>query len=685
MRCLERERVPGVEGLEIDRHTPPAQAWQAVQRQVDLPAEAVTRAIASYYRLRVADLNAVSPDAVKLVPEALARLRGVVPLAQNDRTLTVATSDPSDVGLEQDLAFASGRAVQMEVAAPDAIRDAIDAHYGAERAVDRVLSTLDAELQDAVRVVKDLAPEAMGAAEADLAPVVKLTNLILRDATRQQVSDIHIEPGRRGGQVRFRVDGVLQPFMELPMPALNRVVSRIKIIGKMNIADRLRPQDGRTRITVDGRQYELRISTIPTRDAEKAVLRVLDPERAYRLEDLGVGPQELDPFRRLLHHRDGIVAVTGPTGSGKTTTLYGALRAIATGDVNIMTVEDPVEYEMAGITQIQVELKQGVTFASALRAILRQDPDVILVGEIRDAETAAVAVQAAMTGHLVLATLHTNDAIGVIPRLRDLGIDGPTAAAAVRGAVAQRLMRRVCAECAQPVQQLTPAEQRLSAAFGVQPKVRAAGCERCGQTGYRGRLPILEVFTATPQISDLIARDGTVGDLDRAARQAGMRSLREVSLERVRDGQTTLQELERVIGGTVSEAPLAAAVTQRVLVVDDDAVTRKLSRTLLEAQQFEVHEAVDGEEALRRLREDGAVHLVMLDLNMPKVDGRAVLAEVRSDERFADLPVIILTGSEGPETESELMDRGADDYIRKPIDPPRFVARVKAALRRASR
>jgi Tfp pilus assembly pilus retraction ATPase PilT/CheY-like chemotaxis protein len=507
------------------------------------------------------------------------------------------------------------------------------------------------------------------------------------------------------------------------MAALNRVVSRIKILGKLDIADRLRPQDGRTRIEVDGRTYDLRLATVPTREAEKVVVRILDPEGSKTLEALSVPEPELSRLRHLLSHRDGIVVVTGPTGSGKTTTLYAALREISTGEVNIMTVEDPVEYELKGITQIQVEPKRGVTFASALRALLRQDPDVIFVGEIRDLETAEIAVQASMTGHLVLATLHTNDAVGVVPRLTDLGLDRASIAATLRGALAQRLLRRVCNHCVAPREgPLTPEELRLATNYQVEPAVRTAGCKRCGQTGYRGRLPIVEVFTASPELEDLIAHGGSPAEMLRAVTSTGMRPMREVALDLVRAGTTSLQEVERVLGELLEQraappavhtsgpvpaiataiatavgpavgpvaapragpAPAPAAAPEHILVVDDDAVSRSLARSLLEKNGFRVTEAGDGAAALERVMDLQDFALIILDLDMPRMGGREVLERLRSTAATARLPVVVLTGAESGEVEIELMDRGADDYIRKPIDPMRFVARIKAALRRAT-
>jgi type IV pilus assembly protein PilB len=328
---------------------------------------------------------------VALIPEKLARARHLIGLRESDHGIVVATADPIDFEAEQLVGFVTGRRPVLELAPPDAVQDVIDAHYAPDRAIERLLGSA------AIHVEPESAPELVGVRDAESAPIMRLTSLILRDAAHARASDIHIEPDRDGGRVRFRVDGVLQPYTRLSLPILNRVVSRIKILGRMDITDRLRPQDGRARIRVDDRAIDLRLSTVPTRESEKAVIRLLDPRNARRLEDLSLAAYEAAPLRRLLEHRDGIVLVTGPTGSGKTTLLYAALREMPAGELNVMTVEDPIEYELPGVTQIQVEPRRDVTFGSALRSILRQDPDVIFIGEIRDAETAAIAVQASLT------------------------------------------------------------------------------------------------------------------------------------------------------------------------------------------------------------------------------------------------------------------------------------------------
>lgn len=657
-------------------------AWAKVCEVCRIREDELTRHVADYFKLPLARLSEAEGHALKLVPETVARRHKILPLRQSDRQLVVATANPGDFEAEQAIGFVSSRTPVFEVALPSALSAAVDIRYSPDRAFESLIDTLAAGAIEDVKVLEERAPETLSPQEFDTAPVVKLTNLILQSAVAERASDIHMEPGIAGSVVRFRVDGVMRVHMQLPNQAMTRVVSRMKILAKLDIADRHRPQDGRARIEVRGKHYDLRISTVPTRDAEKLVIRVLDPSGAPRLAELDMLDLELRRFRQMLTNREGIVIVTGPTGSGKTTTLYAAIRELANGEVNIMTVEDPVEYEVGGITQIQVEPKRGVTFPSALRAILRQDPDVVFVGEIRDLETAEVAVQAAMTGHLVLATLHTNDALGVIPRLVDLGLDRASIAGALRGIVAQRLVRRLCPKCVQQIDgNLTEAEARLASVYGIKPPVRAMGCQECGMTGYRGRTPVNEVFLPTSPILELIAKGATVQELQRAAAPT-MRPIREVALEKVRLGSSTLEEVERVLGERISDtAPSADQPT--ILLVDDDPTVRGLARVLLEKNGFRVIEVGDGPAALEHFAAGEECALVVLDLDMPTLSGLDVLDRLRSTASTAGIPVVVLTGSEGDEAEINAMNAGADDYIRKPLEPARFVARIKAALRRA--
>jgi type II secretory ATPase GspE/PulE/Tfp pilus assembly ATPase PilB-like protein/CheY-like chemotaxis protein len=687
VRIAERAGYSDKSRPVLSSGTPASEAWGEVAKAYGITDPQLADLVAEYFRLTVADINRADPNAALLIPETMARKHHVFPLNEDDRQLVVATCDPTNVESERALGFSTGRTPLFQVAPPRVIQDALDQRFSPEKAVDALLGGLADDVgEDAVKLVEEMGPESISEDDVTSTPVVKLTNLIIRDAISQGASDIHIEPGRKLGAVSYRVDGVLRKHMDLPMAALNRIISRVKVLSKLDIADRLRPQDGKARVQVRGRSYDLRVSTIPAGGAEKCVMRVLDSSNALGLDELEIPKFELDRLRGLLTHRSGIVVVTGPTGSGKTTTLYGALRELADGKVNIMTVEDPIEYELPGITQTQVQTKQGMTFAGALRAMLRQDPDVILVGEIRDKETAVTAAQAAMTGHLVLTTVHANDAVSAVARLADLGLQYSTIAQTLRGAAAQRLLRRVCPACAEPVRgQLTPDEQRLTERHGVEPVVRAVGCPECGFTGYRGRLPVNEVLVSGPRLNQAIEQRKGWATLSRVAVQGGMRTLHEVGLEWVKMGKTTLVEVERVLGqGLEDDSVDSKQAPPRVLLVDDDQDARMLMRALLEADRFEVEEAEDGYKALDILKEDQEFQLVVLDLTMPGMDGRQVLKQIRGSTDTSALPVLIRTGTGSDTLEAELLEAGADDYVDKSVDADRFMARVRAVLRRAT-
>ncbi|MEO6864272.1 MAG: ATPase, T2SS/T4P/T4SS family [Gemmatimonadaceae bacterium] len=666
----------------VSTTTPLDQAWRIVAEAYAVSEAELATQVAALFRLSVASLDTVESRAVKLVPEKIARKHHVLPIRETQNEIVIATSDPTDYNAEQTVQFTSGRRVVQQVAGFQPLLDAINAHYSPERAMEGLLRSMDVTLSD-VKIVESEAVSQVAASEAEAAPVIQLTNMILQAAIAANASDIHLEPGRHQGVVRFRVDGVMRQYMQLPLVALTRVVSRIKVIAKLDIADRLRPQDGRTRLSIAGKTFDMRISTVPTRDAEKAVIRILNPDTSRSLNDLGLASHELARLKHLLSFKEGIVVVTGPTGSGKTTTLYGGVRELAAQAINIMTVEDPVEYELPGVTQIQIDPKRDVTFASALRAILRQDPDVVFIGEIRDAETAKIALQAAATGHLVLSTLHTNDAVGAVQRLIDLGLDRAALAPALRGIVGQRLIRRLCSACsiAQP-EQRDAATTRLERAFGVRQTRRAVGCKECDETGYRGRMPLDEVLVNNPDFQDRMTQAASAMELQRCAEKGGMRSIRDVALGHVVIGDTTLEEVERVLGEG-DTLPTRVDEHQRILVVDDDPVTRELAVGVLKATGFIVDQATDGQAALDMLAHDSRYALVTLDLSMPRVGGREVLKQMRSAAATSGLPIVVLTSTEGEEVEISLMNEGADDYLRKPLDPARFIARIRAVLRRS--
>ncbi len=675
----------GGKHLDVPARMPTVEVWTLVSRAYDLSDARLTDLVADYFRMDVADMGQADPEAYAVLDAEVAHRHMVFPLSETDRALVVATCDPTNMDVERAVSFASGKSTVFRVASPAAIKDAIDQRAPAEDIVDGLLDSIEDLEEDAVMLVQEVGPEAITEGDARATPVVKLTSLILREGISQGASDIHFEPGRKIGLIRYRVDGMLRKHTDLQMSALNRVISRIKILAQMDIADRLRPQDGRLRVQVGEMTYDLRVSTLPADGAEKCVIRILDANQSFTLDALGFPAAGVEQIRELLGHRDGIVLVTGPTGSGKTTTLYGALRELATGSVNIMTVEDPIEYELDGVTQTHVKVKQDMTFAKALRAILRQDPDVILVGEIRDGETAQVAAQAAMTGHLVLATVHANDAVSSVSRLTDLGLQWPMVADVLRGVVAQRLLRQVCAGCAEPVDgALTPEEERLSAVFDAPPVVRARGCQECGFTGYQGRLPVVEVMTSTPRLREAISARKGHGTLQRIAIDDGMRIMHQAALEWARQGLTTLVEIERVLGrDMVAAEESEEARPVRILLVEDDADARTMMLELLSGDGYEVEVEEDGQGAVDRLAADPRFSLVVLDLHLPGLDGESVLRRIRGSVDTAALPVLVRTGTGGESREAELLEAGADDYVVKSASAERFLARVHAVLRRA--
>lgn len=687
VRIAERAGMTAPDGVDVSADASIQDAWSVVIRSYHIDEPQLAGLVASYYRLEVAKFSMADPDAALLLSESMARKHFIFPLFEEDRHLVIAICDPTDVEMELAVGFSTGRSARFQLASPNQIQEALDGRFSPEKQVQSILGSLEAEMDeaDAVKLVEEMGPESVSEDDVRSTPVVKLTNLIITDGIAQGASDIHIEPGRKVGSVRYRVDGVLRKHMDLPMSALNRIISRIKILSKLDIADRLRPQDGKARVRIRNLHYDLRVSTLPAAGSEKCVIRILDSSASVTLDDLELPGEELDRLRSLLTNRDGIVVITGPTGSGKTTTLYGALREMADGKINIMTVEDPIEYDLPAITQTQVETKQGMTFGGALRAILRQDPDVILIGEIRDKETVEVAAQAAMTGHLVLATVHANDAVSSVARMADMGLPHSTIAQTLRGALAQRLMRRVCASCAEPVRgNLTPDEQRLTERHGMEPVVRAVGCSECGFSGYRGRLPIVEVMVVGPRFQAAIEQRKSHATLQRVAIQGGMRDMHEVALDWVRLAKTTLVEVERVLGQAIEDEPDAEEKgPPKVLVVDDDADARLLVRTVMEKQGFEVTEAKDGFQALEILKVNPEFNVVILDLLMPGMNGREVLQRIRSAVETAALPILIRTGTGTERDETELLMAGADDFIPKTADPSRLLARVQAVLRRS--
>src|SRR6266540_4959397 len=520
--------------------------WQAAVATGAVTDEQLLAAIARRTNLRVANGLLVTSQAREQVPERLARRFRVLPLSVSESALEIATANPFDLDCERTLAFASGRAIRMSLASPIRIAERLEEVYAP---VDRLKRLLPHATPGEIQRVSEPSEETRPtAAELDAdRPIIRLVDHIVAEGIAAGASDIHIETEEAGVSARYRVDGVLKEVMQLPKAVEGSLISRIKIMSGMDIADRLRPQGGRARVAINGALVDLRVSTLPASNGEKVVIRILDSRSAFRsIESLGIDPVDGPRMYKMLDVREGLMLVTGPTGSGKTTTLYAGLRLLQPRGLNIITVEDPVEYRIPGIVQVQIHEKAGLTFASALRSVLRQDPDVVLIGEIRDRETAAIALQASLTGHLVFATLHTNDACSSIIRLTDLGVDPVKLAGALKGVVAQRLIRKLCPACKTVANAGVP--DRLLGSVPEDSMVFVpTGCPDCGLTGYRGRIAVTEVLVSTPEIERSIASGHSPDRLMRVAREAGTRSLWGCAVSHLLAGQTSADELIRVL------------------------------------------------------------------------------------------------------------------------------------------
>ncbi len=518
----------------------------------------LTRILAKQYRVPAVDLERVhiDPRIPKLIPADLALKHQVLPIRRVGRTLTVAMADPTDASALDSVKFITRHDIEPVVVGEATLRKFLDVHYPQreDEHLSEILEQIEGleDLEVLEQTEEEISVAALQAQVED-APVVKLINGILTDAVRRGASDIHIEPFEKEIRVRYRMDGALQEIMKPPFRMKAALASRLKILSGLNIAERRMPQDGRIKMKMGNRVIDFRVSTLPVLFGEKIVLRILDRGNlALDLEKFGLEPQAERDFMSAITNPYGMVVVTGPTGSGKTTTLYSALAKINTEDVNIMTAEDPVEYNLHGINQVQVRPEIGLTFAMALRAFLRQDPNIIMVGEIRDLETGSVAIKASLTGHLVLSTLHTNDAPSTVTRMVDMGLEPFNVAAALNCVVAQRLVRRICKHCAEEV---TYPDEYLAAAriTDEETKItfyRGKGCDQCGGTGYRGRQGLYEVMALGPALRRLIMQGASADELREQGLRDGMLTLRMDGMLKVSRGTTTLEEVIKETAAT---------------------------------------------------------------------------------------------------------------------------------------
>jgi type IV pilus assembly protein PilB len=676
------------------------------------------------------------PTAVAaLLPPDFCRKRMVVPLSLQGKNLRLALADPMDYSTTQDVEFRTARCVVAVVASLTQIQSLIQQVYP-----DEAPANLDAlaavDVQGEVETVGDLEIEVIDPAklakDTQMPPVIRLVNLILSGAAENGASDIHIEPKESHLQVRYRVDGLLRDVLKVPRNQSDATISRLKIISGMDISDRRRPQDGRSRLKYEGKRIDLRVSTLPTQFGEKVVIRLLDSKRAQvTMKQLGLTAENQRTFELMLSRAQGMILVTGPTGSGKSSTLYTALNWVKSPTKNIITVEDPIEYQLDGVNQVQINTKAGVTFAAGLRSILRQDPNIIMVGEIRDQETAGIALEAAQTGHLLLSTLHTNDAPGTITRLLDLGIEPFLISSAVIGILAQRLVRSPCPSCSVSQPPSADAIEKAGGASRLPADaqwVTGRGCEKCRQSGCKGRIAIHELLPVTDEVRELISRRASEHAIRKAARNAGMRTLLEDGILKAAKGLTTLEDVVRVVAADdtsahkeqatkpqttsssatrgdaatekeaaeveAEEIPLSVASEtgesrdsqgkQRVLIVEDSTTIASVVKYFLELEGFQVLVAKDGNsglEAAKRHQPD----VIVTDCNMPGMDGMAMLKALRAEAATRGIAVLMLTSEDGVEKETQALEAGVDDYILKPVEPRRLAARVRSVLARSNR
>jgi type IV pilus assembly protein PilB len=513
----------------------------------------VMKALARAYRMPFVDLTGieVEEDVVGKLPESVARENTIFPLADLGGTLRIATCDPSDMDAQEKLRFILNREIEMAIASREQIVEAINRHYGLSDG-----ESADSMLQEFTDTAIDFTETAVeqeaGGDEDDQSdsPVVKLVNLIITEAVQLRASDIHIEPFEDRIRIRYRIDGRLVERDNPPRRLLGALLSRIKILSKLDIAERRRPQDGRIKLTADGKDYDLRVSVLPTNHGQSVVMRILDKDNIkVGIRQLGLSENDFRQFKNLIRRPNGIILVTGPTGSGKTTTLYASLNELNRPDTKIITAEDPVEYYLAGINQVEVRHSIGLDFARVIRAMLRQAPNVILVGEMRDTETAQMGIQASLTGHLVFSTLHTNDAPGAITRMIDMGVPAYLVASSVIAVLAQRLVRVNCSKCKQPHQ---PLDTQIEAA-GITPEMlqgatfmKGRGCSNCQKSGYKGRLGIFELMIMNSKIRELAFQGAATQEIRRAAVSQGMRVMFDDGVAKALRGITTLEEVFRV-------------------------------------------------------------------------------------------------------------------------------------------
>ena len=682
------------EGLGLATHFPIAhyaargfyEEWSAIKK------------IAEHLKISAIHMNSTSQkELVKLllkepfskIDSQLWKSSRLIPFEISNDSIKIAMANPLDHEIVSSLEFQLGKKIEVVIGAESeilAVATALADVDDSDRLEVILKSSKPLELINVSEKTRELESN-ISKDDPNAAPVIRLVNKIFANAIKKGASDIHITPQKNSLMVRIRIDGVMHTLHKVPDSFTKGAISRIKLLCGMDIAERRKPQDGRLRLKMKRGHKDLRISTVPSAYGENIVARILASDlQKIGLDSLAMSPELQRKFERSLQSSSKVNLVTGPTGSGKTTTLYSGLLHLRDGSTNIITLEDPIEYRVSGTTQIQVNAKTGITFAEGLRSVLRQDPDVILVGEIRDSETASIALQVAQTGHLVLSTLHTNSALAAITRLRDLDIPAFAVASGVGSILAQRLVRKLCPACAVPVEGKIK-ERIENLGISADKSFQAKGCDECSDTGYQGRVGVYSFIEINDEIAEAIRQEESEVEIAKLARKNGFQTLREAALDLIDQGITSLCEVELVIGpmdqendGLIeksSEKDLKEGIPKRkLLLVEDDEDTAAILKLLFQNEMFDVTTAQNGKQALEMIYKSPP-EVIVSDLMMPGMDGHEFLSRLQAEKRTKEIPVLMLTANSTDESELALIKSGASDFVSKSDQTEILLARLR--------
>lgn len=689
-QALIKAAVPRAGLIPEELGSSPEEAWAIVARVCQMKQVAVAAAAAG--QLGMEALHELPPPApfMKLIPEQVAQARQVLAVRLlEDETLLVAISEPPTEDLRKLLRMVTHHEVSF------ALYPRIDLAVGIAATYERLNAPVATIELDRLTPNESAAQVGRARTEIEHDPqsvsIIHLVNLLLSEAIRLKASDIHLQPFYGGSGIRFRIDGTLRPAAMLPAAVARRMIGRVKALAKLDPTDSMHPQDGSMRVSLEGTPLDLRISTLPVEGGEKLVIRLLSDKQVQALDNLGAPQTELTQLRALLHRSSGLILAVGPTGCGKTTTLHAAMAEVHDTALSIVTIEDPIEYRVKSYSQVQVNNDAGLTFANALRSVLRQDPDVVLVGEIRDHETAQLAVQASLTGHIVLSTLHTLDAISAIPRLVDLGVLRSFLGELLAGIVAQRLVRRLCPHCRVPaVAPLTDDEARIVKATGIKPLMRASGCTECNFVGYAGRMVVAQVVTVTARLRQLITDEASLDSLRSVSSEEGSRTLAESMLDHIRAGDSTVAEAVEQLGSEFwlqlglspsarSNAPLPDE-RPRVLVLAANQTQRAEIARAVEAADFVVETAVQAAAARDMLERTGHFSALVICLSDMIAERVHRLMTLRDSLVGAALPVIAVGDASSQQLASDLLEHAGVTLLELPLDAAQIVSALRERL-----